>query len=388
MRKNRSDAVHIMMCCNALTMHNVAISLVTPTVKRESYEVEKSEIFKLYGLKKNFSIVELPTNIKEDKNANTNFWTVVYQKLLQYFIYYWRQRKNFSKADTIVYGQCFISVLPYILLKRLRIVSSKLVFTVAAVKQNSLLHKFVIRNADLIVAGLKYTVADIINYTGVKSDKFVDTPLVFLSNSMEGKEELNKEKCREDLKFNEDKKYIIYAGKTGINMKSVEYFIKCATQLSEYEFVIVGANETTMAHYLELKEKRNIKNLHIISFLPLPQYFKYVKAADLLVDYYESSYYNKFYLGPGKSSSYFNSKNPVLFSDLPSLRHLFPEDIVYFVEPDNPQLLAKEINAIFQDSKQMDDKAKKAYEYAQQHSFEYTMGKILDFCQSKLFDIG
>ena len=387
MRKNRSDAVHIMMCCNALTMHNIEVILVTPKVERETYRVDQSKIFELYGLKETFSIVELPTTIKEDQIGNTNFWTVVSQKFMKYSIFYLRKRKTFSRKDTIVYGQCFISILPYILLRKLGVVSSKLVFTVAAIKKNSKLHRFVIRNADLIVAGLKYTVSDVINYTGVDKDKFVDTPLIFLSNSMKGKERLDKNVCRAELDFKEDEKYIIYAGKTGIEMKSVNCFIECAKQLASYEFVIVGANERTMKHYLKLKADKNIKNLKIVPFLPLPEYYKYVKAADLLIDYYEASYYNKYYLGPGKSSSYFNSKNPVLFSDLPSLRHLFPDDIVYFAEPDNPKLLAEKVEEIFHDDQKMEIKANKAYAYAQQHSFEYTMGKILDNCQSKLCSI-
>jgi len=387
MRKNRSDAVHIMMSCNALAMNNVNVTLVTPRVQRSGYDVSYSKIFSLYGLNEIFSITELPTNINEESTAKLKSVSIVRKKLVHFFKFYWKNKSTFNSNETIVYSQCYISVVPYIILEKLGIVSSKMVFTAASIKEKSVLHKFVLRNSYLIIAGLKYTVADIIKHTGISKDKFIDTPLVFLSNSLMGKDDLNKQDCRTELGFEDDKKHVLYAGKTSVGKKSIEYFIQCAEQLTEYVFVIVGANETTMKHYQDVKAKREIKNLKIIPFLPLPEYFKYVKAADLLIDYYESTYYNKYYLGPGKSSSYFSSKNPVLFSDLPSLRHLFPEEIVFFVEPDNPSILIDKVKEILQDEEQMRLKSELAYNYAQNHSFQYTMGKVLNFCQSKLHGI-
>ncbi|WP_412560011.1 glycosyltransferase [Winogradskyella sp. MIT101101] len=384
MRKNRSDAVHIMMCCSALAKHNTNVVLVTPKVKRNGYNVKFSEIFDLYGLEQTFNIKELPTRINEKTQGSLKFWTITIQKLIHFFGFFWSNKRTFSNDETIIYSQCYISAVPYILLRKVGLVSSKIVFTAASIKPKSYLHKFVIRNSDLIIAGLKYTVSDIIKHTGVNKEKFADTPLVFLSNSMRGKEELSKQDCRRELKFIDDKKYILYAGKTGVGKKSVEYFLECAKNLEEFNFVLVGANENTMRYYQRVIKEDNLNNLTVVPFLPLPEYYKYVKAADLLVDYYEATYYNKFYLGPGKSSSYFNSKNPVLFSDLPSLRHLFPEEIVFFVEPDNPKLLIKKVKEILQDEEKMNLKSELAYNYAQKHSFEYTMGKILNFCQSKL----
>ena len=387
MRKNRSDAVHIMMCCSALSMHNVNVTLVTPKIKRNNYDVKFSNIFSLYGLEKTFSLVEVPTKIDESSKSEIKTLNTIIQKLIHFFIYFFKNKNFFSSNETIVYSQCFISILPYIILKKIGILSSKIVFMAASIKSNSFLHKYVIMNSDLIIAGLKYTVSDIIKYTGVEKGKFIDTPLVFLSNSMMEKDHLSKEECRAEFGFEKDKKYVLYAGKTGIRKKNIKYFLKCAERLTEYNFVIVGANETTMKYYHDLIMSKNLKNLIVVPFLPLKEYYKYVKAADLLVDYYEATYYNKYYLGPGKSSSYFNSKNPVLFSDLPSLRHLFPENIVYFVEPDNSSILISKVKEILLNEEKMKLKAQLAYDYSQKHSFEYTMGKILRFCQSKLNDV-
>lgn len=387
MRKNRSDAVHIMMSCQALASHNTEVTLVTPMVKRRDYDTKFSEIFDIYGLDKSFNILELQTNINEESPAIYLFFSTVFQKFFHYFRFYLKNKKVFSSEATIVYSQCFISSLPYIFLRKSGVVSSKHVFTAAAINEKSYLHKYIMRNSDLIISGLKYTVADIIKFTGIDKDKFIDTPLLFLSNKMLVNFDKDKEECRRNIGFNEDKKYIVYAGKTAINAKNVENFIECAEHLGNYNFVIVGANKTTMPYYKQIIADRKIMNLEIIEFLPLPKYFTYVVAADLLVDFYEPTYYNKYYLGPGKASSYFSSGNPVLFSDLPSLRHLFSEDIAFFVESQKSSIIIEKIRTILNDEVSMKLKANAAKTFAQKHSFEYTIGRILKFCESRVFNI-
>ena len=386
MRKNRSDAVYIMMCCNALAMHKIEINLITPKIERLEYQIEFSKIFSLYGLKQSFSIIELPTKLIENLLGSISPLKMILQKLYHFNNFYFKNRKTLSENGTLIYAQCYISTLPYIILKKLGLISSKLVFTVSAVKKKSFLHKYILRNSDLIVAPQKYTSIDILKYTGVAKEKLSDIPLMFLSHLKEEENILDKQKCRLELGFENNKNYITYAGKTGKILKSVDYFIECAERLPQFNFVIVGTNETSKAYYNNVIEEKGLKNLIIISFLSLPEYTKYVNASDLLVDYYESTYFNKYYLGPGKSATYFNSKNPVLFSDLPSLRNLYPEDIVYFVKPDNSNLLAKKMEKIFANQEEMNEKANRAYQFSQKYTYEYTMGKILEVCQKKLYE--
>lgn len=383
MRKNRTDAVHIMMLCDAFSDLGVKVNLVTPKVYRHEYKVEFNKIFDLYDLEERFQITELDTNIKENQKNRRDALSVIMNKFYYYSLFFWKHRKDFRKSESVVYSKCFISSVPYILLKKMGVVSSKFFFEAASIKKGSLLHKFVCKNADGIVAGLKYTVNDIIKHSGVTPDKFAETPLVFLENGAKKKEVPSKDICRKNLGFQPNKKYILYAGKTGIRKKSVQYFIECAKTLNQFEFVIVGANKSTFKYYTELKEKQSITNLQIYPFMPLRSYFSYLKAADLLVDYYEDTYYNRFFLGPGKSSSYLMSENPVLFPDLPSLRHLFPEDIIFFIEPDNVPKFSEKIISIFSNEKEISQRVERSLAYAQKHSFKNTGRKILKFLESK-----
>ncbi|MGE0567034.1 MAG: hypothetical protein AB7O73_03720 [Bacteroidia bacterium] len=380
-RKNRSDAVHIMMCCQALAEKNIKVKLVTPTIVRSEYEIKFEDINALYNIKTKFEIIELPTNIIEKDAIKDTFINMSFQKLLHFTKFYYSNRKNFRSKETVILSQCFISSVPYIFLKKLGLVSSRLTFMAAAIKKNSRLHKFVYKNSDIVVTGLKYTAADIIKYTGTDAKKFTPTPLIFLSNSSIPNEDLAKEECRKIAGFSFDKKYIIYAGKTGEGIKSVDYFIECAKRLPQFNFVIVGANNEAFKSYNERITNESILNLEIKPFMPFKDYNHFVRAADLLVDYYSATYYNTYYLGPGKSASYFSSKNPVIFSDLPSLRHLFPEEIVYFVKPDNISILVGKIIYVLANKAEADDKAERAFQYARKHSFQYTMGRIVDFIQ-------
>ncbi len=382
-RKNRSDAVHIMMCCQALSEKKINVTLITPTINRDEYKIKFEDINDLYNIKSKFEIIELPTNITEKGVLKDSFLNTSFQKFVHFLKFYFSNRTKFRTEETVLLSQCFISTVPYILLRKLGLVSSKLIFMAAAVKKKSLLHKFVYKNSDKIVTGLKYTAADIAKYTGVNVTKFTPTPLVFLSNSSIPTEELKKDDCRSLLGFDPEKKYVIYAGKTGEGIKSVDYFIECSKRLKDFNFIIVGANDNAMKNYTHLKEKENISNLEIKPFMPFKEYNYYVRSADLLVDYYSGTYYNKYYLGPGKSASYFSSKNPVIFSDLPSLRHLFPEEIVYFVPPDDINALTEKVVHVLNNKAESDQKAEGAFKYAQQHSFQYTMGRIIDFIQLK-----
>ena len=88
MRKNRADAVHIMLTCDGFTKQGIIVELITPYVKRAEYKVAKSKIFDLYGLNESFSINELPTMINEYSSYSTNFFYIVINKFFFFFSFF------------------------------------------------------------------------------------------------------------------------------------------------------------------------------------------------------------------------------------------------------------------------------------------------------------
>lgn len=368
MRKNRSDAVHIMHGCEAFSKNGLEVDLLTPKVERKLYKIEFSEIFNLYNMKSSFKIIELPTNLIEDAEHKDSSWKIGFEKLKESFRFVWRYRKQFDYD--IVYSKCFISTLPFLFLKRLKLISSTFVFEAPYVKE-SWLHKFIVNHSDYIVVGTT-KMENKLKANDKHINKVIRTPLRYYINE----EELhfNKKVLRQKFQFDEDKKYVLYAGKAGVKSKELHYIMESAEQLPEYEFVIVGITDGAKQKFASKK----LSNLTLLPFQKLEDYDDLVRSADVLIAYYTNSEYNRYFLGPGKASAYFKSKNPVIFSDLPSLRDRYHDDMVYFIEPDNANLLTKTIKEVIQNPDLNNKKTESAKLHVLEHSFEKSTKKVLE----------
>ncbi len=381
-RKNRADAVHVVLSCDAISKLGINVELVTPKVIRNEYHVDKKDVFSLYGISEpNFKLTELNTNFVENKKYGNNTYKTIFKKLLLFGKYAFNNRKKINEEGSIIYSKCYISTIPFIVLKWLGLINTLIVFETLTPK-DTWLHRTIYKNSNIIISHLKYATDEIITYTNI------DRSLIFephFFTQIDGIRQVKEEKqeLRDKLNFDSNKYYVLYAGKTGEGIREVEYFIECSKLVPELQFLIVGANNVALKKYNQYIEDNNIKNLTVMPFQPLVDYYKYVKAADLLVGYYSATKHNKYNLSPGKSGIYLASKNPCIFSDLPSLRSIFPEDCVYFVEPDNPKLLAEKIKHISSSPDKGKQKADSAFEFAENNSYTDLIKSIINFIESK-----
>ncbi|MFK7783432.1 glycosyltransferase [Psychroserpens sp.] len=368
MRKNRSDAVHIMHSCEAFSKNGLQVELLTPKVERKLYEIQFSEIFDLYKMKPSFKITELPTKFLEDTDQKDSNWKIGFEKFKESFRFVLKHRKRFDYD--IVYSKCFISTLPFLFLKRLKLIKSTFVFEAPYVKE-SWLHRFIVNHSDYIVVGTT-RMENKLKANDKHVNKVIRTPLRYYINE----EELhfNKKALRQKFKFHEDKKYVLYAGKAGVKSKELHYIMDAAEQLPEYEFAIVGITDGAKQKFAA----KNLENLTLLPFQKLEDYDDLVRSADVLIAYYTNSEYNRYFLGPGKASAYFKSKNPVIFSDLPSLRDRYHDDMVYFIEPDNSELLTKTIKEVVENPELNKQKTESAKHHVLEHSFEKSTKKVLE----------
>lgn len=82
-RKNRADAVHVVLSCDAISKLGINVELVTPKVIRNEYHVDKKDVFSLYGISEpNFKLTELNTNFVENKKYGNNTYKTIFKKLL------------------------------------------------------------------------------------------------------------------------------------------------------------------------------------------------------------------------------------------------------------------------------------------------------------------
>lgn len=380
-RKNRADAVHIMLSCQSFSNCNYDVELVTPTTLRDEYVITYDSIYDLYGIKNpKFSITELDTKISEIAGRETKSYRTILEKLKAFGRFGFYNRKNLRSLDTIIYSKCYISTVPFIILKKIGLIKSPIVFETITPK-NTLLHHFVFKNSDKIISHLKFVTDDVLKFTNTDKNKIFEPPYFTQSKELEQIEE-GKQELRKDLKLEDSNTYVLYAGKTGEEIKQVQYFIDAAAQIPQLKFLIVGANNAALKAFEKIKLERAIENLIIFPFVPLIDYYKFVLASDILIGYYPATYHNKYHLSPGKSGIYFASKNPCIFSDLPSLRWLFPDDIVFYVEPDRPQLLAAKILEVHHNQEFANHKAQLAFEFASKSTFDGFAQSVIQFIES------
>ena len=355
-RKNRSDAVHIMKSCEAFSQQNIDVRLLTPQVKRKGNPKDMKSVFSLYNIDKSaFELVESPYSLLEQDDGNVHPVKLLLFKLLFIFQYFIANRKNYRDNRNVIYSKCFISTVPVIFLKKMGIIKSPIVFEIINIK-NSLLHRFLVRNVDFFISHSHFVNYFILKITKRHLSDFYNPPLFTQVQAFEKLAKNDKVTMRQKLSIPLDRKIVLYAGKVFKGSREIHYISEVAQNTTCIDYYIVGASPDAFEYYQS--KFKDYNNIYLFGFQTLENYYKYVKAADLLLSYYPATEHYMYQLSPGKMGIYLASENPVILSDMPSLRLMFSDDLVYFIEPDNLGILEKKILEIFENYHSSSEKSK------------------------------
>lgn len=377
MRKNRADAVHIMYSCAAFSNNGVDVELVAPSIKRKDYKVSKDDIFSLYDVPKNFKITELKTRIKEVNN-NSSAISLVVNKLFFTVVFILNHLKSLRNRNVLIYSKCYISTVPYIVLKSIGLIKCKIVFETPFLT-NRLYYRFIMKRVDAIVVMTQYVKDFLINTFKIDESKIIKSPVRFQTDYF--KPDISeKEACKKDLNWDLNTKYVVYAGKAGERLNRIKVFAKASDAFENVKFIIVGATKGLQQEYKD----NTHSNLLLYPFQTYNDYLKFVNAADVLIATYEDTKYNRYTLSPGKGGAYLQSKNPVVFTDLPCLRERFPNNMVSFVKPNDVNDLVCKIKDILNNYNVYHENAKKGYEFVLKNTFTDASKFILDELNAKL----
>ncbi len=374
-RKNRADPVHIMKSCNEFSKNGFDVTLVTPRVSRKE-NVKKKEIWSLYNLDKNFKIVELSTYLKDE----TPSIIVRFQKFaffLGYYIYL-LLFKNLNK-NSILYSKCYISILPAILLKKVRILRSKIFFEAAAFVEHKWSHRFNALNNDGIVVFNNYIKLKYLKSYGIPERK------IYKANFPSQFEDFSKviisgKNYRTELGLSRSDSIAMYTGKISPKMKEIHYILEAAKNIPEVKFIFVGLKDDFKSCFYEILSKQNLRNVKFYGFQPLDRFFKYVSCADILLSYYDTD--DKLSVNQrasAKAGVYVCAGKPIIFADLPSTREIFSEDMAFFVPPDKPKLLSEKIKYILNDTIEASRKSEKSLKFAKKNTYSKSYKGISDF---------
>jgi glycosyltransferase involved in cell wall biosynthesis len=128
-----------------------------------------------------------------------------------------------------------------------------------------------------------------------------------------------------------------------------------------------------------IEEKYSEVKLVVVSEASPADVPAYMKAADILVmNYPNKEHYAKF-MSPLKLFEYMASGNPVITSNLPTIREIVDESTATFFEPDDKESLISAVNYVIKNPEEAKMKALKALGLVKKYSWQERARNIVKF---------
>lgn len=353
-----AHGIQVMKMCEALSALGVDVELVVPRRRNEI----KTNPFDYYGVKNNFKIIKLfCLDVYPGDSSSFYFWLRLASFLLVAKFYF-----LFKKFDVLYTREQAVSLFFNDFILEIHSLSDQI----------RSWHKKVWEKAQRLVVLTSFIKKRLIE-EGIDMNKILVAP-----DAVDLKEfdiSMTKEQLRQELGLPLDKKIIIYAGSlylhdwkgVDILLESIKYFDQ------DWILVLVGGEPKEIE---KIKEKYGLLAI-ILAGRQLRQKIPlYLKAADALVLPNKSQdNISKYYTSPLKLFEYMASRQPIIASDLPSIREILNEKNAILFEPDNSESLAFGIKKIFQDNDLARRLANQAWLDTQKYSWSARAKKIIGF---------
>ncbi|OHA91074.1 MAG: hypothetical protein A2665_01105 [Candidatus Zambryskibacteria bacterium RIFCSPHIGHO2_01_FULL_46_30] len=365
----KAHSVQIMNMCLAFANCGVSVNLIVPRWR----PTEISEPFAYYGVKRNFSI----TRILTPRLAQFGKYGFMLETALFAFVTVFY---SLCTNPEIVYSR---SLLPLLIISPLK---NKVLVWETHTRIKGWLPKFLLnlvgRSKIKIVTITRTLKSDLIQL-GIKQERIMVSPdgvnLAQFAN-LPSKDEL-----RRKLGLPLDKTIIAYVGRyrTMGQEKGVGGLIKAYATIEKKQknilLLLVGIHEGEKLEVEELMKRNLVSNYKIKSIIPSRIVSHYLCASDILVMNYPSANHYLYYMSPLKLFEYMASGNPIVSSDLPSIREVLNESNAILVPPDDINVLIKGIENLIKDKPMGDKIAAKAYKDVQNYTWANRAKNILNF---------
>ena len=360
-----ANSIHVMKMCQALSDNGHDVVLLAPNLKKQ-YENSVYNIYDYYGVKKNFLI-------KKIWHPDFKGGALLY--LLGIF-YYLVANKNFQ----LVYGRflhgCYIATL----LKNTVIFETH--ENVSTMKNHRLIiFKKLIKS--------KYFKKLIVISQALKNiylrNGYLNSEKIQVAH--DGADEVLDLNSKIKLKGDETTLKVGYVGHL-YQGRGIELIIKCAKQMHDVTFHVVGGTYEDINKWKNYLKKLNLTNIFFYGFVPPNETVNYRNAFDILLALYEKqvsvSGFNDTgntseFMSPLKVFEYMAHKKAIIASDLPVLREVLNSKNSILIKPEDIDDLVKAIS-IFRKKEYREKLGANALKdfkkYSWKHRAESLMSKI------------
>ena len=193
---------------------------------------------------------------------------------------------------------------------------------------------------------------------------------------------LDKNKTRELLDIQLDKKIVLYSGALREG-RGVMRLIDIARNLSNINFYIFGGRDKKRLEYIK-NEAKSLKNVHFFGFIKQDDLILYMNIADIFIMPHQKSCDIIDYTSPLKLFEYMSMKRPIIASDFPVFREILKDNIsALFAKSDSTQDFSDKITKILNDKNLSDRLSSNAYIDSRKYSWEKRANSILGFIDEK-----
>ncbi|PWB39058.1 MAG: hypothetical protein C3F02_00355 [Parcubacteria group bacterium] len=364
---------HVVQMCGALAKSGAEVTLVLPPKPGKANE----DIFSYYDIERNFTVKRLPALAFLPYGFPFRFALAALSFGLFLLIYLLSQ-----PGQVIIYCRgemaLFLKLLPNRFsffwethIKPAKIGSYKKVFT---------------RSRGLVVI-TKYYQTELADKFAVPREKILYFPDA-VDLSLFKNVNLTKEQLRRELGLPLDKKIIAYAGKftTMSQSKGIENilisFKNLRQKYPDIYLLLVGLEPGQVPGMKKLLGETS--GYQLVEYVPLAQLAKYELAADILVMNYPDDFHYRYYMSPLKMFEYMATANPIVTTDLPSIRDILNERSAVLVAPDNLASLSQGLESLINNPKLGQDLARQARQDVEKYTWDQRAKAIIGFIKERV----
>lgn len=189
-----------------------------------------------------------------------------------------------------------------------------------------------------------------------------------------------------------DKKIITYVGTLHtLGMSKgvedlIETFPVVLKKVPDAFLLLVGFQEVEIKEVSMVLQKLGVPEarFRVLPFLPQEDAQAHMVASDVLVMNFPWTKHYAYYMSPMKMFEYMASGNPIITTDLPSVREVLNQSNAYFIKPENGSELASSITTLINDKKLSQKIAEQAFLDVQSYTWDRRAGKIFSLLNEKV----
>lgn len=367
----------VMRSCEKFAERGIGVELWIPRRLNEKFEY--SDLFSWYRVKKNFVIRKLPAiDLVPLVRGGLGFLILTFTFNLS-VLFYALARGLLKRALFYTHGPAGVIILA-VFRPRLFMEIHELN---RRFKRDNFFIKWIFSRVSLFLATNQFKTDFLHKEFGIpyqrllRQQNAVDVGMFAI--------DLDCEDVRKKLDLPQDKTIILYAGQL-TDWKGVDIFFEASKLLARNEVIYVaGGTDEDIGNYKRKAQSVKCEDkLAIVGRKPHEEVPLWLRAADALVLPHTAKFdIAKFDASPVKLFEYMASGRPVVVSDLPSMREIVDESMVWFFEPDNPQSLADAMHRALLQKKEAGLKINKAREEVGRYSWDRWADNVVAFINNQ-----